>query len=122
MGEMPPEEMNPLWREPDGFFVVRKSSTKRGYGWRWQNYRIRYLREHPLCADHRARGMLVAATVVDHKVPHRGNDELFWNPDNHQPLCAQCHSSAKQREERGGTKPGCDTSGIPLDAKHHWNK
>lgn len=66
--------------------------------------------------------MLVAATVVDHKVPHRGNDELFWNPDNHQPLCAPCHNSAKQREEKSGVKPGCNADGIPLDSKHHWNR
>lgn len=79
-----------------------------------------YLREHPLCADHQARGMVAAATVVDHIVPHRGDEGLFWNPDNHQALCAQCHNSAKAREERGGVKPGCSIDGVPLDAKHHW--
>jgi len=100
----------------------RASSTSRGYNWRWRNYRVKFLREHPLCIDHQARGMVVAATVVDHIVPHRGNDELFWDASNHQALCAQCHSSAKQREEKGGTKPGCNTDGIPLDAKHHWNR
>lgn len=101
---------------------MRNSSSKRGYNWRWRNYRVVFLREHPLCADHLARGMSVAATVVDHIIPHRGNEVLFWDTANHQALCAQCHSSAKQREERGKAKPGCNVDGIPMDSRHHWNK
>lgn len=75
------------------------SSTARGYGYRWQQYRLRFLAEHPLCAMCKAAGRVEAATIVDHKQPHRGDDALFWDADNHQPLCKRCHDGAKQREE-----------------------
>jgi 5-methylcytosine-specific restriction endonuclease McrA len=39
--------------------------------------------------------------VCDHVIPHRHRDEaLFWDERNLQTLCASCHSSAKQREEK----------------------
>lgn len=39
--------------------------------------------------------------VADHIKPHRGNPDLFWDPDNIQTLCAEpCHSSIKQAEEQ----------------------
>lgn len=38
--------------------------------------------------------------VADHITPHRGNRALFFDPNNLQCLCARCHSSDKQREER----------------------
>ncbi|MDZ7809242.1 MAG: HNH endonuclease signature motif containing protein [Arhodomonas sp.] len=65
-------------------------------------------------------GQTVAATVVDHKTPHRGDWSLFWDQDNWQALCAHCHSSHKQRWEKSGAVLGCDEQGIPLDASHHW--
>jgi 5-methylcytosine-specific restriction protein A len=38
--------------------------------------------------------------VADHKVPHRGDEHLFWDDGNLWALCKPCHDSAKQREER----------------------
>lgn len=35
--------------------------------------------------------------VADHVTPHRGDEALFWSPDNLQCLCKACHDSAKQR-------------------------
>ena len=40
--------------------------------------------------------------VADHKVPHRGNADLFWSEANLQCLCKGCHDSAKQAEEKAG--------------------
>ena len=40
--------------------------------------------------------------VVDHKVPHRGDEDLFWAEGNRQVLCTTCHNGRKQRDERGG--------------------
>jgi hypothetical protein len=60
----------------------RESAAKRGYGRRWQKYRERYLREHPLCVMHQQQGQTVAADVVDHIVPHKGDHKLFWDPKN----------------------------------------
>ena len=76
----------------------KQSSTARGYGYEWQQYRIEYLIAHPLCAI-RGEGCTLAATVVDHVVPHRGDMSLFWNPANHQAVCNHCHSKHKQRQE-----------------------
>lgn len=77
----------------------RESSTKRGYGYKWQKAREGYLRNHPLCADHAARGLYVRATVVDHKIPHKGDKDLFWDSDNWQPLCKACHDAKTARED-----------------------
>ncbi len=38
--------------------------------------------------------------VADHVKPHRGNASLFWDENNIQCLCSECHSSDKQREEQ----------------------
>jgi len=40
--------------------------------------------------------------VADHKIPHRGDAALFWNPDNIVCLCKSCHDGAKQALERSG--------------------
>ncbi len=39
--------------------------------------------------------------VVDHVVPHRGDEALFWDRSNWQTLCQKHHSRDKQREESG---------------------
>nr|WP_233210020.1 HNH endonuclease [Comamonas sp. 26] len=46
-----------------------------------------------------AEGRVTAATVVDHVIPHRGDQSLFWRRSNWKPLCAIHHSRDKQREE-----------------------
>ena len=62
------------------------------------------------------------ATIVDHKIPHRGNYELFWDSDNWQSLCKRCHDSGKKIKENSGVYPGCDVNGMPVDGDHLWNK
>lgn len=73
----------------------RPSSRQRGYNRAWQKVRLEFLACHPWCAMCGA-----PATVVDHIVPHRGDDALFWSPANWQPLCKSCHDGRKQRLER----------------------
>lgn len=99
----------------------RKSAAERGYNWRWVNYRRQYLRANPLCVYCQRRGKVTQATVVDHIVPHRGDDVLFWDTANHQALCKPCHDSIKQAEEKGGKVGGCDIDGVPIDTNHHWH-
>ena len=80
----------------------RGSSTKRGYGGRWQRYRKRFLAENPLCVKCRENNGIEPSTDVDHIVAVSGPDDpLFWDPDNHQALCHSCHS-AKTAKEDGG--------------------
>jgi 5-methylcytosine-specific restriction protein A len=83
-----------------------KTSTQRGYGYKWQQARAGFLRSHPLCRMCEAGGRYTAATVVDHITPHRGDMAAFWNSANWQSLCATCHSSAKQRDENRDERGG----------------
>jgi 5-methylcytosine-specific restriction protein A len=79
----------------------RGNSASRGYGRRWQRYRQMFLRSHPLCAEHEKQKRYVAAVVVDHIIPHRGDQQLFWNETNHQALCKPCHDAKTAREDGG---------------------
>lgn len=75
------------------------SSAARGYGHKWRVEREKFLRLNPLCCMCQAQGLVTAATVVDHRTPHQGNERLFWDRSNWQGLCTHHHSSDKQREE-----------------------
>jgi 5-methylcytosine-specific restriction protein A len=56
--------------------------------------------------EHRSRGELVAASVVDHIVPHRGDERLMWSESNWQSLCKPCHDAKTAREDGGfGREP-----------------
>ncbi len=79
----------------------KQTSTQRGYGYRWQKGRALFLREHPMCCYCQRNGLVgVLASVVDHIIPHRGDQNLFWDESNWQPLCAPCHDVVKRQEER----------------------
>lgn len=85
----------------------------------WRHRRAQQLSKEPACAYcRRFDGRLVPATVADHLVPHRGDSALFAGPL--QSLCATCHASRKQQQERGGIARGCDSAGIPTDPAHPW--
>lgn len=100
----------------------RASAAARGYDGRWAKARATFLAEHPLCVLCEALGHTTAATVVDHKKPHRGDQALFWDTNNWQPLCKECHDRHKQRLEKSGYLAGCSADGMPLDPDHPWNR
>ena len=77
-----------------------RSASSRGYGTAWQRESKQFLQSHPLCVQCEKEGRYVKATIVDHIVPHRGNQKLFWDRDNWQPLCKQCHDRKTLTEER----------------------
>jgi 5-methylcytosine-specific restriction protein A len=80
----------------------RPSAAHRGYGGRWRRARLAFLTRHPLCASCQALRRVVPATVVDHLVPHRGDQRLFWDKRNWQGLCKSCHDAKTAREGRWG--------------------
>ena len=80
----------------------RPSAARRGYGPRWRKARAVFLARHPLCAACRTQGRVVQATVVDHLVPHRGRQILFWDESNWAPSCKPCHDRKTAREGRWG--------------------
>lgn len=70
---------------------ARGSASARGYGRRWQKAAASFLARHPVCAcgqDDCQR----PATEVDHIVPHRGDERMFWDETNWQGLTKACHS------------------------------
>ena len=75
--------------------------TSKMYGRRWQKVRLKILRAQPLCIECAKDGMVVEAKEVDHKTPHRGDMELFYDESNLQGLCKPCHSR-KTAVENGG--------------------
>lgn len=77
----------------------RPTARERGYTAEWERESKAFLKECPAC-----RRCGAPATLVDHIQPHKGNQRLFWNRANWQPLCRPCHNSAKQAEERRNQK------------------
>lgn len=70
-------------------------------GWyrtaKWRRLRARRLDESPLCVECLVVAVIIAATDVDHVVPHRGDPVLFWDYANTQSLCHQHHSQKTGR-------------------------
>lgn len=48
------------------------------------------------------------AAEIDHKIPHKGDADRFFDEQGLQTLCKTCHSTAKQREERGSRMQRAD--------------
>ena len=78
-----------------------KTTNERGYTYQWQQARERFLRANPLCVYCKRKGKLTAASVVDHIIPHRGDQARFNDKTNWQSMCKPCHDIDKAREERG---------------------
>ena len=78
----------------------RGSAAERGYDNRWRKARLRFLKVHPFCVICKAEGKLVKATVVDHIIPHRGDELLFWDESNWQPLCKRCHDRKTRTKDQ----------------------
>ena len=78
-----------------------RSAGSRGYGRAWQRESKRFLSmpEHRLCELCLKEGRYVRASVVDHIVPHRGDEKLFWDISNWQGLCKSCHDKKTWRED-----------------------
>ena len=79
----------------------RGTAAQRGYGYRWNKYRRSYLIDHPFCRECELHATITLATVVDHIIPHKGSYALFWDTNNHQPLCKRHHDIKTQREDGG---------------------
>src|SRR5689334_4967247 len=78
----------------------RAKTAVRGYDAKWRAYRLSFLRAHPFCVRCMAARRYELATVVDHIIAHRGDQQLMWDPANHQALCER-HHNAKSAAERG---------------------
>lgn len=93
----------------------RGSSCERGYDAWWQRQRAAHLMAHPLCVCCKANGVVRTARVVDHVVPHRGDEALFRDPANRQSLCDECHNTIKATLERRYDAGEIGASELRLD-------
>ena len=74
---------------------------------RWQQLRLQVLvRDLYTCQQ---TGVLLSgkhpalnSPIVDHKIPHRGDPDLFWNIDNLQAVSFEYHETVKKKMERSG--------------------
>ena len=69
---------------------------------RWERLRQRvFLRDlyHCQCGCGRLEGD-TSKLVADHKIPHRGDEQKFWDEDNIQTLYKPCHDRLKQKQEQ----------------------
>lgn len=76
----------------------KKTTYQKMYTHEWSRARKQYLSKNPLCVKCKEIGIIKAAYVVDHIIPHQGNKKLFWDINNWQSLCETCHNK-KTREE-----------------------
>lgn len=107
-----PQAQREKWKADDD---RRGSSASRGYGTRWQKARATFLMRHPLCVCHLANGKVEPAGVVDHIVPHKGDQSLFWDSGNWQALCDDCHKRIKASVEDAYLKGDATVEDLRLD-------
>lgn len=67
---------------------------------RYRNARKIFLRGR-FCADCHKKGFLEPSTVLEHKIPHCGDESLFWDSDNWQGLCESCHNRKTAKYDGG---------------------
>jgi 5-methylcytosine-specific restriction protein A len=93
------------------FANARRSTTLYSTA-RWKHESRAFLIANPFCVE-RQWGTFVSpecgavATVVDHRIPHRGNEAAFWDRGNWAALCKPHHQAKTGREVRyrkGGLK------------------
>jgi hypothetical protein len=63
---------------------------------------------------------VVIATVADHVIPHRGDEQSFWYGEL-QGLCRRHHNASKQQLETRGYTDDIGSDGWPLDPQHYAN-
>lgn len=80
----------------------RGSARARGYDSRWEARAAAFKKRYPLCGMRpngqapvmsrcHEQGIATPVYQVDHVVPHRGDQRLFWDIEgNCQSLCQQC--------------------------------
>ena len=105
--------------------VDTRSKEAAAYRWmysdvRWLRRREEHLASNPYCVMCLEEGKTKLGTIVDHTIPHKGDEELFFKGEL-QTLCSSHHNSVKQSQERTGHRKGFDHLGRSLDKNNAWN-
>jgi 5-methylcytosine-specific restriction protein A len=80
--------------------ATRPSAARRGYDANWRKIRLAHLRREPTCRFCAARGLVSAATDVDHVVALA--DGGTHADSNLRSLCHSCHSARTARDQAFG--------------------
>jgi 5-methylcytosine-specific restriction endonuclease McrA len=91
---------------------AERNSSANGYGWKWRQARKGFLQRHPLCHYCEREGRVTAATVVDHHIPHDGDQKLFWDRSNWRACCKAHHDADAQRKDHQFKKQRQEGSGA----------
>src|ERR1043165_7690819 len=70
----------------------RGTAAERGYDYQWQQFRLRYLADHPLCEDCQAEGLIRPATDIHHEKKLSEHPEYKYDEEWLMPLCHECHA------------------------------
>lgn len=91
---------------------------------RWQKLRLEvFIRDGYICQQ---TGVVLSgkhpadnSPVCDHRIPHNGDAELFWDPANLQTISKAFHDGAKQSIERADrlTAPGGGMKGCKRNSR-----
>jgi 5-methylcytosine-specific restriction enzyme A len=100
---------------------IRETREKKYDHARWKRLRRQQLQAYPLCALCEARGQKIAAEVVHHLVPHKGDITLFYTSAL-QSLCKRCHDGIVQKIEKVGYSNEVGPDGFYTDPAHPTNK
>jgi 5-methylcytosine-specific restriction enzyme A len=91
----------------------------------WQTLRKQILLRDKYQCQHQRCGTILTSgrtnprsAVVHHKTPHKGNLDLFFNPDNLVSVCKACHDGPIQSQEALGYDKAIGEDGWPVDPNH----
>lgn len=109
----------------------RTQRSKEAETWRplyktaeWQRLRERVLVRDRYTCQRPACGRLITQrkhAIVHHIKAHKGDRNLFFDEQNCQTVCKQCHDGDVQSAERRGYSAAIGADGWPIDERHPAN-
>lgn len=112
-----PSHLGTVQQSQRDYETRRGSARQRGYTAQWDRVAAAFKRDNPLCIGCEAVDRVELASVVDHIIPHKGDDTLFWDQANWQPCCTKHHDIVKQQLERQYEQGLLNASDLRLDSK-----
>jgi|OM-RGC.v1.028695540 HNH endonuclease. len=83
------------------------------------NYTCRMAGCHCFVVDGRSRPN---SAVANHIKPHKGDLKLFWDINNIETVCKECHDTRIQSREKRGFDTEIGANGWPTDPAHPVNR
>ncbi len=94
----------------------REGARSRGYDGRWDKAISTYKQRHPYCLGCAAVGLRTKTDVVDHVIPHKGNQSVFWDTAAWQPACRHHHDIIKKQLETLWERGELQAAALWLDS------